>query len=421
MSNDEEKKKRRPSGEGSLRWLESRQRWIAEKTVGYDGRGKRIVRAGYGKSETAALRALAKNVREYEAGLRPDARRITVSQAVEDWLKFERSNVGHKTREGNEEKYRLHIAPYLGGRRLKELRPDEVDKWLLKLSSDLSTSTLKQVRSVLRRSINRAVKHGLVERNVVDLCPAPKGRPGRPSKSLTLQQASDVLDLTREHHMHPYIAVSLLVGLRPEEVRALRWDRVHLDEPVPYVEVWRSVRAGGDVKTKLSKRTLAISGYVAAMIRRQRDALEIIREGAGDRWEENDLVFPSLVGTEQDAHNVRRMFRDALTKTVVDEEGAIQRVPLVAGVVPEEWTPYEMRHSFVSILSAHKMAIEDISRLMGHKGTAVTELVYRHELRPTLEAGASVMDSFFPVLNSDDQADVKGDASEEKDGDDDAA
>lgn len=397
MSSDADKRSRRAHGEGGVRWVESRQRFVAEKTVGYDGRGKRIVRSGWGKSETAALRALAKNVREYEAGLLPDARRVTVSQAVEDWLKYERSNVGEKTKEGNEEQYRLHIAPYLGGRRLKELRPAEVDEWLLRISSDLSTSTLKQVRAVLRRSINRAVKHGLVERNVVELCPAPKGRPGRPSKSLSLQQASDVLDLTRSHHMHPYIVVSLLAGLRPEEVRALRWDRVHLDDSVPYIEVWRSVRAGGDTKTKLSKRTLAVSGYVAAMLRRQHEALTVSRERAGDRWQESDLVFPSLVGTEQDSHNVRRMFRDALA--------------LVPGVVPSEWTPYELRHSFVSILSAHKMPVEDISRLMGHKGTAVTELVYRHELRPALEAGASVMDSFFPAL------DERTDATKDDDND----
>lgn len=100
--------------------------------------------------------------------------------------------------------------------------------------------------------------------------------------SLTLQQASDILEKTRKHHMHPYI------------------------------EVWRSVRAGGDTKTKKSKRTLAVSGYVAAMLERARREQVEIRERAGDRWQENDLVFPSLVGTEQDAHNVRRIFRDAL-------------------------------------------------------------------------------------------------------------
>ena len=64
----------------------------------------------------------------------------------------------------------------------------------------------------------------------------------------------------------------------------------------------------------------------------------------------------------------------------------------------------------MSILSERGLAIEEISRLLGHSGTAVTELVYRHELRPVLEAGASVMDTVFPALTS-----------ESKDDDDDAA
>jgi integrase len=185
--------------------------------------------------------------------------------------------------------------------------------------------------------------------------------------------------------MHPYIVVSLFVGLRPEEVRALRWERVHLAAEQPYVEVWRSVRVGGDVKTEKSRRTLAVSGYVVAMLERQREEQAIAKQRAGTRWQENDLVFPSLVGTEQDAHNVRRMFRDALG--------------MVPGIDPKEWTPYELRHSFVSILSERGLPVEEISRLMGHRGTAVTELVYRHELRPVIVSGASVMDAVFPVVS----------------------
>lgn len=157
-------------------------------------------------------------------------------------------------------------------------------------------------------------------------------------------------------------------------------------EGVPYVEVWRSVRVGGDVKTRKSRRTLAISGYVVAVLERHRQDQAGWRAQAGARWEENDLVFPSRLGTEQDAHNVRRMFRDAL-----------KHVP---GLDVTQWTPYELRHSFVSILSERGLAIEEISRLMGHSGTAVTELVYRHELRPVLESGASVMDAVFPALNN---------------------
>ncbi len=47
-----------------------------------------------------------------------------------------------------------------------------------------------------------------------------------------------------------------------------------------------------------------------------------------------------------------------------------------------EWTPRELRHSFVSLLSDHGITVEEISRLVGHKSTVVTELVYRKQIRP---------------------------------------
>ena len=33
----------------------------------------------------------------------------------------------------------------------------------------------------------------------------------------------------------------------------------------------------------------------------------------------------------------------------------------------------------------------DLSRLVGHSGTTVTELVYRHQLKPVIQTGATVM------------------------------
>ncbi|MET8863925.1 hypothetical protein ABZW11_13310 [Nonomuraea sp. NPDC004580] len=43
------------------------------------------------------------------------------------------------------------------------------------------------------------------------------------------------------------------------------------------------------------------------------------------------------------------------------------------------------------------MPIEDISRLVGHANTVVTETVYRFQLRPVLLEGAEAMDGIFPV------------------------
>ena len=105
------------------------------------------------------------------------------------------------------------------------------------------------------------------------------------------------------------------------------------------------------------------------------------RAAAGVRWREHDLVFASEVGTELDAANVRRGFR---------------RIARRAGLEAGEWTPRELRHSFVSLLSDARVPIEQIARLVGHSGTSVTEQIYRHQLRPVLEDGATAMDRIFP-------------------------
>ena len=65
------------------------------------------------------------------------------------------------------------------------------------------------------------------------------------------------------------------------------------------------------------------------------------------------------------------------------------------GVTAKDWTPRELRHSFVSLLSDSGVPLEEISRLVGHRSTAVTELVYRKQIRPVVQSGAVAMDQIF--------------------------
>jgi integrase len=64
-----------------------------------------------------------------------------------------------------------------------------------------------------------------------------------------------------------------------------------------------------------------------------------------------------------------------------------------AGLGSADWTPRELRHSFVSLLSDNGVSLEDIADLCGHSGT--TEKVYRHQLRPVLLGAAVAMDEIF--------------------------
>jgi integrase len=61
----------------------------------------------------------------------------------------------------------------------------------------------------------------------------------------------------------------------------------------------------------------------------------------------------------------------------------------------EDWTPRELRHSFVSLMSDNDVPIETIADLVGHAGTRVTEQVYRHQLKPVITKGAETMNAIF--------------------------
>ena len=90
-------------------------------------------------------------------------------------------------------------------------------------------------------------------------------------------------------------------------------------------------------------------------------------------------MFTTGIGTVLTARNARQMFRYVCKIARIDED----------------WTPRDLRQSFVSLISDRGITTEEISRLVGHSSSRVTEVVYRHELRSVLRTGAEVMDTIF--------------------------
>ena len=291
-----------------------------------------------------------------------------------------------------------HVIPVIGARKLRDLSADDVDRWLAAEARKVSTRTLQDVRSILRRAVSRAQARDKVKRNVVLLCELPKGRTGRPSKSLTREQATTLLSHvgaldTPMAWIRAYIVLSLLTGARTEELRELRWDHVVVYDdtagrwrPVTVagwehqqfaIYVWRSVRATGDTKTRKSRRTIALPLRCVWVLHawQAQQASESPRSVL-------TLVFSTAEGARLDKDAVLRAFRKELA---------------AAGLAPEGWTPRELRHTFVSVLSDDGMPSEQISQLAGHSETATTETIYRHQIRPVVLHGAEAMDRIFPA------------------------
>jgi integrase len=337
-------------------------------SLGFSPAGTRIRKKVTGRTKTEVRDKLRELHKQVESGLRPK-RGYTVADALEDWLAVGLDGLSARTVTLYRDTIAKALSEELGTVRLNDVTAADVQKALTAMATRLSTRTVQIAHNVLVRAIRQAERDDLVGRNVAALVKPPKGQAaGRPSKSLTLEQAVALMSAAKGTRLEAYITLSLLTGLRTEEVRALRWDHVvawvegqwqpvsqaGFDHEQLAVFVWRADRAGGDTKTPKSGRTLALPHRCAEALREHRVRQAEDRLAAGPLWQDHDLVFASTVGTPLDDHNVRRQFR------VITE----------AAGLGSTWVPRELRHTFVSLLSAHGVPVEAIALLAGHNQTA---------------------------------------------------
>ncbi len=387
--------------------------WRGEITTGYTGDGKRTRRKVSGKTKAAVIDKLRDLRLQLDKGITPKAgyAHSTVRQAAGDWLAHGLDGRSPKTITKNQNVLEP-ILDIIGARKLRDLTAADVRQALAAMAAGYSSAAVTMGHLALKRAIRHAEANDLISRNVAALVDTPKGQEGRPSKSLTLEQAVAVITAARTLPvmelrpglkdvrrpaalMHAYVVLSLLAGLRTEEARALRWAHVDLDgdpaasPPVPpHMAVWRSVRVHGETKTERSRRTLGLPAAAVQALRAWAGSQADERLAAGDDWQDTGLVFTTHHGAALDAGNVRKM---------------VKRICAGAGI-ENLWTPRELRTTFVSLMSHQGVSIEEIARLVGHASTRTTEIVYRRELRPVITTGAEIMDEVvgggYPLVSA---------------------
>lgn len=105
----------------------------------------------------------------------------------------------------------------------------------------------------------------------------------------------------------------------------------------PHIAVALGPAERGDTKPQNSRRTLALPTRCVEAFWQPFEGQGWDRLTADEKWEEHGLVLSSAVGNPLDAADVRRAFRQTLKEA--------------DGTNADEWTPRELRHSFVSLLS----------------------------------------------------------------------
>ena len=376
---------RRGNGEGSIYLRESDGNWCATVDLGW-ANGKRRRKVIYGKTRKEVAEKLKVTLRDQQQGLPVTSDRQTVEQFLERWLvDVAAPKLRSSTYVSYQSKCKLYIIPAIGRIPLLKLEPQQVQAMMNGMTKrGLSPRTVQYTRAILRKSLNQALKWGIVGRNVAALTEAP--RVERPEMlSLDPEQASRLLDTVKGDRLEALYAVALALGLRQGEALGLRWQDVDLDTGTLRVRVSLQRLSGQppilvEPKTRQSRRTLPIPHEVAAQLRAHRTRQLAERLRAGRAWQGEDwgLVFTNVAG-------------EPLAKGTVIKQ--YKRHLAAAGLPVLRF--HDLRHSCASLLVAQGVHPRVVMEILGHSTITLTMNTYSHVLPQAQRDATNLMDRLF--------------------------
>ena len=99
---------------------------------------------------------------------------------------------------------------------------------------------------------------------------------------------------------------------------------------------------------------------------------------SGETWCHLDLVFPSSVGTQMAASNIRRDFRKLL------KTSGLPKIRF-----------HDLKHTAASLMLNHGIPVLIVSKRLGHSKPSITIDVYGHLIPSRQEEAAQLMDNLM--------------------------
>lgn len=287
-----------------------------------------------------------------------DAGKKSLAEFGEEWWEVASQPLATATRQNYSTSWNKHVLPFLGEMPLREITPRAVEEWKTELSrSGRRDQTVKKAMNVLQTCLKKAVLWGELKVNPVREVKKPSSkrrRAIRPAAPLVVERMRE--HLLEEGNVRDATLVSILAyaGLRPGEALALRWD--HVRSKTLLIE---QALAHGEIK---ETKTGAIRSV------RILPALKVDL----DRWRivstphPSGLVFAST--TNEAGPWLHEAYKSWSRKSFKFAATAAGRPDL---------RPYDLRHSFASLLIREGKSVVDVAAQLGHAPT-MTLSTYAH-------------------------------------------
>jgi integrase len=109
----------------------------------------------------------------------------------------------------------------------------------------------------------------------------------------------------------------------------------------------------------------------------------------GNEWQENDLIFPSPIGTPLDSSNVVKAYKRSLEK---------------AGLPNIRF--HDLRHTAATLMLQEGINPKIVQERLGHADISLTLNTYSHVLPHLQEEAAEKMDELLTLIDVSDELEV---------------
>ena len=313
----------------------------------------------------------------------------TVAEYCQKWLLMQSAKVSASTLRGYTADMKNYIIKPLGEMYMEEVTADDIRLALVPLSKK-SEGLYSTVNMLLKCIFYSAERSQILEHNP---CVGISGKGGKPAKkreALTDQQVEVLLDTVRELPPYLFIMLGLYSGLRREEILALQWDCVFLDESTPYISVRRAWRTEHNrpvistvLKTKAAKRDIPIPKCLVDCLREAKTASksdDVISDSEGQPLAASQFqrVWQYVVVRSTKPRNYYKYVNGQSIKyTVTPTLGMTQRnQPKIKYTLDFDVTPHQLRHTYITNLLYAGVDPKTVQYLAGHENSKTTMDIY---------------------------------------------
>ena len=206
----------------------------------------------------------------------------------------------------------------------------------------------------------------------------------------TSAQASKLLSYAKEHdsHIFLFLLLALNTGMRKGELCALTWDDIDFDKKLLNINKSRSgtrsevTKIITTPKTLSSNRKIPLSDFVIEALKEEREKQKNDAKLFGSAYHKDpDFVVRNALG--EPYTNLSAINR------------VLNRLERNAGL--PHCTIHGLRHSVASILDENRVALSDISILLGHESVQTIEKIYIRRNRTAKVSTINVLDKTVKV------------------------